>query len=1102
MKLLCKKILSGCLCASLALSGLMIPHSTSEAAGGDVDIIINGSDVETAAANVNGLTYKGFGVLSANSTSNLLPDYRAEAPEAYNQILKVLFGGEHPIMNHVKIEMGNDGNNSTGADSCTMRYEDEEADASRSPGFVLVADAKKINPDIKVSVLRWEMPNWVQNYWNSNKTTKGYEAAYTWYRDTVFDAYEKYGYLLDYINPDKNETGSPDNDFIKWFKNRMITETEFPDYMDESAREAYRNTKIIASDENVSLNIVPNMRKDSALFDAVDAIGFHYSTGTSSSTADYVRMAEEEDKEVWYSEGCGSFSYTEYQENKNVAYGSGTMGGYQSPIALCDCLVKSAYYSRKTHYIFQPAIGSFYEGSQYDHKELLSAREPWSGHVHFDEALYCLEHFAKFAKTGWENADNTAGIWRYIAAASANNSQGTEHLTNEAGEPSYMTLASPDKKDFSTIVVNNSNKELSYNISLSDMDIDTSKELEVWETATDSYMQYRENLVPQDGSYSFNVAPFSIVTVTSLNCNGKEEYSERLPEESYNPVLDTNATGSAQDSSDNVLYADDFEYKDYPDNYLESRGYEPRYMVDYSGAFMVEDGKLKQKLDKQISQWQNNTPSTVVGDYRWMNYKAGVDVSIPVSGYAGIVVREQTGMAFTDSGYSLSVTEAGKWTVRKRNTILSQGSVSAADSYRLDISCLGNVITAYIDNEQVYQYTDDNAEYFGRVRLFSGWNEAIYDNLTVTKPDESGDMQTSLPYGNPIIDNAANAVKYTGNWSIAANGSSNDWYRSTSKSSSAGASFTFTTFAEGFALIGKNDSSATIDISVNGNMLHQDEKTSISNNHCASYMAFDLGDGKHDVTVTLKSGTFVLDAIMPFGLIPATVNKIEFTQNSMSVDIGKTCSQIPSVLPMEASYRMVYYTSSDESVASVDSVSGEVTGIKAGTATITAKSADGSKVTAAYTVSVKDLAGNKGGDVAQPTQVPIANTQIPATQAPIVNTGSNVNNTSTQPSSSDTNKAIKIKAPKLKSCKASVKKITLKWNKVKNADGYIIMRSLKKKSGFKTIKKLIKNSKVSYIDKKSLKKGKKYYYKVCAYKKSGSKLVKSSFSTVKAVSYK
>ena len=108
------------------------------------EIVIKGADVDTAAQNKNGLTWKGYGVLSGNSTSDLLMDYKTESPKAYQELLETLFGGEYPLMTHVKIEMGNDGNNSTGADSCTMRFEDEEADASRSPGFQLAADAKPL----------------------------------------------------------------------------------------------------------------------------------------------------------------------------------------------------------------------------------------------------------------------------------------------------------------------------------------------------------------------------------------------------------------------------------------------------------------------------------------------------------------------------------------------------------------------------------------------------------------------------------------------------------------------------------------------------------------------------------------------------------------------------------------------------------------------------------------------------------------------------------------------------------------------------------------------------------------------------------------------
>ena len=229
-------------------------------------VTVTGAEVEQAAQNVNGWTYKGLGMLNGNSTSNLLLDYKAESPDAYWAMMRYLFGGDYPLFSNIKMEMGNDGNNSTGAEACTMRYEDEEADASRSPGFVMAADAKTINPNVKVSILRWGCPNWVNAY----KGTDWYAANYKWYKETIFDAYEKYGYVVDYINPDTNETGNPDSGIIKYFANAIANETDFPEYFTEEAKQAYRSIKIVASDENKGLKIVPMMRGDKDLYDAVD----------------------------------------------------------------------------------------------------------------------------------------------------------------------------------------------------------------------------------------------------------------------------------------------------------------------------------------------------------------------------------------------------------------------------------------------------------------------------------------------------------------------------------------------------------------------------------------------------------------------------------------------------------------------------------------------------------------------------------------------------------------------------------------------------------------------------------------------------------------
>lgn len=873
-----KKILRQFLFAMLGVgfifTGMTVRPCLVKAVDDNLNITVCGSDVEKASANQNGLTYKGFGLLSCNSTSNLLMDYKYQTPKAYETMLNTLFGGEHPLMNHVKVEMGNDGNNSTGSDACTMRTEDDEADASRSPGFILASDAKKFNPDVKVSILRWEMPAWVQQDWQTDKKGKGYESLYRWYKETILDAYEKYGYMPDYINPDKNETTDPDTDFIKWFKNALVSDEDFPDYISDEAKNLYHNIKIVASDEYISLNIVPDMRNDQQLYEAVDAIGYHYYTGTESTTKDYIKMADEDDKEVWYSEGCGSFSYTEYQENKNTPYGAGTIGGYQSPLAMCDCMIKSAVYSRKTHYIFQPAIGSFYEGSQFDHKELLSAREPWAGSIHFDESIYLLSHFSKFAKTGWENETNTAGIWRYISTASDNNSSGTEHLTNEAGNPSYMTLASPDKKNFSTILVNNSDKTLDYSITLEDMEISAEAELEVWVSSTDKYLEYADTIKPENGSYQITVEPFSIVTVTSLKCQDKPEFTNRLPEETTKYILDTNEAGSKLDSSGSVLYSDDFEYASYPSGYLTERGNEPRYLVDQSGAFYVEDGKLVQGLEQKVNQWRNFEPNTVVGDHRWMNYKASVDVYPGETGSAGIVVRQQTGMSYNGSGYSLQINRNGHWKFMKRTTILDTGDISASSDgkYCLSIQAKGKEITAYIDDEEVSYCADDTSEYFGRIKLFCSWEKTTFDNLLVEKlpADETVD---TLPYAGFLIDNADDDISYLGNWDIKANGSSDDWYRSTSETSTAGSSFTFSFNGKGFALIGNNTGNALIDVKIDSEETESGVLINHSSNHGTAYLYYGLEEKEHEVTVTANSGKFVFDAILPLGQpMPAIVD--------------------------------------------------------------------------------------------------------------------------------------------------------------------------------------------------------------------------------------
>lgn len=889
---------------TMALAAGVITAPAAHAADDPVEVVVDGDDVR--ADNVNGLTYKGLGVLSCNSTSNLLMDYKAEHPGRYWQLIRVLFGGKNPLINHVKIEMGSDTNTSTGSDPATMRTADELADASRSPGFQLAADAKKVNPKLKVSILRWVMPQWVQNEWNKGT---GVDEMYKWYKETILDAYEKYGYMVDYVDPDTNETRDPNEAFIKWYKNAILTDTDFADprygipaAKREKVEKAYRNIKIIAADENNTLNIGPSMLSDAELFGIVDAVGYHYTTedrhdgaAGSDTNLPYTRLATgenkyDEDKEVWYSEGTASFGYTDYRVNNTEgANGTSTgIGGVQSALDLANRSVKSYANSKRTHYIFQPAIGSFYEGAQYSHKELVSARDPWSGYLHYDAALYVMQHFTQFARTGWENDTNTAGIWRTVPEASYSGVSGTVDLDGSNGAPSYMTLADPRKKDFSTIVVNDSDQPKTYRIKAENMRLGSDPTMEIWETrGPDAGRPYDANfkrLVDEirpggDRYYTYTVKPRSIVTLTTLDKSHDQATKQRLPESRDRTVLDTDATGKKHNTRDNVLYADDFGYEEEgkvqvgtangahktSQPYLRSRGNQPRYMVDQTGAWEVgEDASgnnvLYQYMDqsmKDTGAWNRNTPNTTVGDFRWENYRATVDVSFPDpdGGLAALGVRQQKGMAISDAAYNVRIGPTGAWTFYEYGTAVASGTVAASDSYRLAIEAKGATIKTYIDGKAVSTYEDPTPQTEGRVKLGTDFHKTAFDNLKVEKIDGY------TPYARAQLDNMDSSVTYDGTWNRnAALGDAMDWYRSTSTSTTAGASFTVPFTGTGIDVIGGNNGTAVLDVYVDGKLIARDAKTAATDKRLAMYALRGLPDGAHTARFVLKSGKIVLDA--------------------------------------------------------------------------------------------------------------------------------------------------------------------------------------------------------------------------------------------------
>ena len=880
---------------------------------GATAITLDGNNVKQG--NLNGLTFKGFGVLSANGTSELLMDYKSEHPQKYAELLRILFGGPRPLVTHVKVEMGNDRNNSTGPDPATMRLATEAANVKRSQGFQLAADAKKLNPDLKVSILRWNAPGWA----NTN------DKIYTWFKATILEAYRSYGYMVDYVNPGLNERG-PDLAWTKQYASRVKADTSGFESAAEQA--LYQKIGTVISDEAGLGSFGGTAVSDAALRDALAVAGYHYNTDDDAA-GNFKKLAEQYDKQVWNSEAQATFGNTAFRPSNNTKDPSlaGTgIGGINGPLEMANTVIKGFVNSRRSHFVYQPAIGSFYEGGQYSFKELLSARDPWSGWIHYDAALQIVRHFSWFAKTGWENPGNTAGIWRVVPQSSATGATGTNPVNGRNGTPSYLTLAAPDKRNFSTVFVNDSESARTYQLRTTNMAITGSPALEIWETRAAeagkafnvNYMQYRCSAAASASGYTVTVSPYSIVTATTLTNLDQAEYRIPLPVEAARPVLDTDENGTGQNTTDTILYTDDFDYtkKTVPvigadgqvmgsESYVTSRGgsqsVTPRYLCDRNGAFeaFLPSGSTNYLLRQQVDQpsmglggtWNEGNPITGVGDNRWLNYKASVDVSFENNStqtgnnYAAIGARQQGGAnSHTISGtpYVLKFQFDGSWQLLVDGTSAATGNVVTGTGgatianfkasydawHNIALQVVESKITASLDGVLLTTYTDPKPRLSGRVDLASGYYATRFDNLKVER------VSGYPAYYSELLDNLETAdlasppsvkLVYGGNWAHEVGKSMFDYQRSLSTSRAAGATLKYDFSGTGMDILGQNNGSAKLEVTVDGKVVNASAATTTAAQLYQTFSLRGLSMAAHTVQLKVLSGTLVVDAV---GIVP------------------------------------------------------------------------------------------------------------------------------------------------------------------------------------------------------------------------------------------
>ena len=834
-------------------------------------LTIDGSQLQLEQNEAN--TIKGFGLLSCNNTSRLLMDYKWEHPQVYQEVLQHLFGGQHPLMRMLKVELGSDSNTSCGTEPAPQRAADEPANVARGMGFQLIADAKKIQPDLKTCMLRWAEPGFLRPSWRQVKSddpdakvpTEAFEAMYQYYKQTVIAAWQAYGYLFDYIDPDRNETKHPMYSYLKWFANRLKTDqADFPEGFPVAD---YHAIKLITSDQNYGTDMGTALLNDPELQAVIPAVGYHYNTDDGPDKP-FTKIADQLHKEVWYSEGIAPVTFGTLRTQDTTGIG---IGGPMSALDVANRLVKSYARSRRSLYIFQPAIGGLYPGAKYPGKQLLEMDTPWSGYFQQDTvALAVMHHFTDFAVTGWRD-QTAAKNWRYVPSATVSEVAGTENLTQAFGAASVMTLVAPDETDYTVMLINDTSAPQTCQITVKNLAAAT-KPLYVWQTWADDAGKIHDRektttLTPVNGNVTVTIEPRAIISATTTDFQPQA----LLP----NPDVKTDQP-LQQDPENHVLFHDDYTYADMPADYLTRRGGTPKYTTDMDGAFEVveQDGKrgLQQKITEQSRAlaWETQTdPNFTVGDIRWLNYAAALKFTFDTTtrqntvsaNYIGLGVRsvdDFEGSLFS-APYVATLTVGGKLRFYVRGALAATLDVPVFDaevSHELIVEATDRHVTVQVDGQTYVTYDDpsDQPGLAGQVKVGTGYFKTVIQALTVTS--------TSAPavLGHRRDDLDASLKFSDDQWERLAARFPHAWERSQSIGEK-GATVDFDVEGTGFVLFGTQAHASRLQLAVDGRIQEVVPLTALAKQ--PNTVVTDLAAGRHHVKVTVIDGSYTFDGVAP-----------------------------------------------------------------------------------------------------------------------------------------------------------------------------------------------------------------------------------------------
>lgn len=630
-----------------------------------IKIEINGSSA--------GRIFDGLGAVSAGASSRLLIDY----PEPQrSQILDYLFKpGYGAALQHLKVEIGADVNSTDGSEPSFMRTPDDH-NSSRGYEWWLMVEAHKRNPDIVLEVLPWGAPGWVGN------------------GDSLYTP-KMAKYVADFIETARKDYHLKINYTGIW--NEKVYDVPYLRELAQQLNSHHLDTKIVCCDEYIGEGagqwaIADEMLKDSSLAADIAVIGVHYPKQNDKITT--TEAARKTGKPLWSSEdqpngGGGPFVSRDWPAggkilahlyNQNYLEGSLTSTEIWSPVT------------------------SYYDNLAAPNSGLMYANTPWSGHYDVQGTIWSTAHTTQFAQPGWQYLDSASGTL--------------------PGKGSYVTLRSPDRKNWSAVVETihaTQAQTASFTIcaGLADANV------YVWETNDAHTFDRVAVLHPVGGKFTYTFYPDSLYSLTTTTGQGKG--SAIPPPAKAFPLP----------------YEDNFEQTEV--------GHSPKYLSDQDGAFEVHPCKdragrcLEQVITTKPVPWGPlPDPFTMAGDAAWKDYNVAADIRFLSDAPAVLIGRIDSADVFQDgkaqwpSGYVLSIQPDGEWQLasaefKKAVSVLETGSTHIDPSawHHAELRFRGKQIEARIDG-QVLTSVEDSAHGHGMFGLGTTWDHTQFDNLTVS----------------------------------------------------------------------------------------------------------------------------------------------------------------------------------------------------------------------------------------------------------------------------------------------------------------------------------------------------------------------------------